>query len=172
MAETLSISSIVPRKSLLYRSLREAGIEVLQQTASEKWSDHNVHDPGITILEALCYVITEISGQLNFSFEDLIATPKGIADANINYPSAATNLPCKAVTLTDFRKAILDLPEIRNAFFEITNESKIPVYYTPPSGPLTYNSGATVLPIQWVGCIRYSWRWKMIISMRILYRLL
>ncbi|HET6994617.1 MAG TPA: hypothetical protein VFI06_06530, partial [Chitinophagaceae bacterium] len=124
MPETvLPISSVVPRESMLFRSLREKGIGVLQQRANRTWTDHNVHDPGITILEALCYVITEPGNQLNFSFEELIATPQGIKDANINYPSAATNLPCKAVTITDFRKIILDLPDIRNAYFDVTRES-------------------------------------------------
>jgi hypothetical protein len=151
MAETLSISRIVDRESSLFRSLREKGIGSLQKNTSVAWSDHNVHDPGITLLEALSYVITEIANQLNFSFEDLIATAKGIADANVNYPSAGTNLPCKAVTLIDFRKVILDLPEIRNAYFDVTTDSKIPVFYTPPSGPLTYNSGPTLLPILWGG---------------------
>ena len=151
MAETLSISRIVDRESSLFRSLRERGIGSLQKNASVAWSDHNVHDPGITILEALCYVISEIGNQLNFSFEDLIATVKGIADANVNYPSAGTNLPCKAVTLIDFRKIILDLPEIRNAYFDVTNLSKIPVFYTLPSGTLTYSPAATDLRILWVG---------------------
>ena len=151
MADALLISKVVPRESMLFRSLRKRGIEKLQGTTTSTWSDHNVHDPGITILEGLCYVITEIANQLNFSFEDLIATAKGIADANINYPSAATNLPCKAVTITDFRKIILDLPEIRNAFFEITNESKIPVYYNPLLQTLTYDHSPDVLPLMWGG---------------------
>jgi len=157
MADTiLSISRVVPRKSMLFRSLREEGIEDLQQKASTTWSDHNVHDPGITMLESICFTITELGNQLNFSFGDLIATSKGIADAAINYPSAATNLPCNAITILDYRKIILDLPEIRNAYFEMTNESNIPVYYDPEPGiglppELTYIQKNGVLPIQWGG---------------------
>lgn len=146
----LTISPIVSRESLLFRSLREKGIEQLQQKAAITWTDHNVHDPGITLLEALCYVITEPGNQLGFSFKDLIATPSGIANANIDYPSAATNLPCKAVTITDFRKIILDLPEIRNAFFETTTESKIPVFYDKDQ-KLTYDSGLALAPLLWGG---------------------
>ena len=25
-----------------------------------EWTDHNTHDPGITVLEALCYVLTDL----------------------------------------------------------------------------------------------------------------
>src|SRR6478752_3203439 len=112
MAEVGSlISRKVPRKSMLFHTLRDAGILDLQKRAAASWTDHNVHDPGVTLLEAVCYVITEVSNQLNFPIADLIATPKGIAEANINYPSAATNLPGHPVSINDFRKIILDLPE-------------------------------------------------------------
>lgn len=152
MAKTiLPISNVVPRESLLFRSLREKGIEELQKKAAQTWNDHNVHDPGITLLEALCYVITEPANQLNFSIEDLIATTQGIADRNTNYPSAATNLPCKAVTITDFRKIIFDLPEIRNAYFDITNESKIAVFFDSSLKNLTYDAGPDTSPLLWGG---------------------
>ena len=151
MAETtLSISALVPRESMLFRSLREKGIDEISRSASQTWTDHNVHDFGITCLEAFCFIITEAGNQLNFAFRDLIATPKGIADANINYPSAATNLPSKAITITDFRKIILDLPEIRNAYFETTRESKVPVFYDEFKN-LTYDSSIAVAPVLWGG---------------------
>jgi hypothetical protein len=156
MDDNSSISRLVPMESMLFRSLREKAIEELQKKAGLTWSDHNIHDPGITLLESFCYVITELGNLLNFSFGDLIATAKGIADAVINYPTAAINLPVSAVTILDYRKILLDLPEIRNAYFEITNESKIPVYYDPNPGPglspkLTYVQNSDVYPIQWGG---------------------
>jgi len=147
----ITILPVVSRESLLFRSLRQKGIEELQQIASDTWSDHNVHDPGISLHEAFCYIITEAANQLNFSFKDLIATAKGIADANINYPSAATNLPCKAVTLIDFRKIILDLPEIRNAYFDVTTDSKIAVFYDSVLKQLTYTAGPNTTAILWGG---------------------
>ena len=39
--------------------LRELGIQRLEQLATGQWTDFNTHDPGITILEALCYAITD-----------------------------------------------------------------------------------------------------------------
>src|SRR3954465_4600018 len=40
--------------------LRREGIGFIQKAGSDQWTDYNVHDPGITILEALCYGITDL----------------------------------------------------------------------------------------------------------------
>src|SRR5438477_4898224 len=42
-----------------FNFLRQEGIQRIQQLASATWTDHNLHDPGITVLETLCYALTE-----------------------------------------------------------------------------------------------------------------
>ena len=39
-------------------------MELIRRWASESWTDHNVHDPGITILEACSYAMTELGLRL------------------------------------------------------------------------------------------------------------
>ncbi len=38
-----------------FSSLRQEGIALVQALSGGTWTDYNLHDPGVTILEALCY---------------------------------------------------------------------------------------------------------------------
>ena len=38
-----------------FEKLRKEGIEYIAQLSGKIWTDHNIHDPGITILEMLCF---------------------------------------------------------------------------------------------------------------------
>jgi len=51
-------STIIPMtppamKSQDFSFLREEGMELLRDVAAQTWTDHNLHDPGITLLELL-----------------------------------------------------------------------------------------------------------------------
>ena len=41
-------------QALDYALLRQEGIDLIARLAGKRWTDYNSHDPGITILEALC----------------------------------------------------------------------------------------------------------------------
>ena len=58
-----------------WHSLRSQGIDILQTMNEEQpqWTDYNTHDPGITLLESLCYAISDLTYRLNFPIEDLLA---------------------------------------------------------------------------------------------------
>lgn len=58
-----------------FLALKEAGIEYIQQLSGNHWTDFNHHDPGITILEQLCYGITEISNQTRLDYPELLCSP-------------------------------------------------------------------------------------------------
>ncbi len=51
--------SIQEGPSLDFKKLLDDGIADVQHMAGENWTDYNVHDPGVTILEQLCYALTE-----------------------------------------------------------------------------------------------------------------
>ena len=42
-----------------FDALRERGIGWAQQASGRLWTDYNLHDPGVTLIEALCYALTE-----------------------------------------------------------------------------------------------------------------
>lgn len=49
-----------------YYFLREKGIEYIQSLSGAVWSDHNLHDPGITTLEILCYALSDLGYRTAF----------------------------------------------------------------------------------------------------------
>ncbi len=120
MPEALTISSRKPQSDAFdYEALRKAGIDIIENTGSTFWTDYNVHDPGITILELLCYAITDLSYRANNSIPDLLATPKN-AKENIlkQFFSASKIFPNSAVTLNDYRKIIIDIEGVKNAWLQ------------------------------------------------------
>lgn len=95
--------------------LREKALTYIQQNSSATWTDHNIHDPGITIMEALCYALADVGYRMNFPMQDLITNDSGNFPAHaFYYPQDI--LPCHPVTINDFRKILIDLPLIKNAW--------------------------------------------------------
>ena len=60
-----------------YRLLRQAGMDYIESLGSQYWTDYNIHDPGITVLELLCYAITDLGYRTSFNIKDLLALPSG-----------------------------------------------------------------------------------------------
>jgi hypothetical protein len=56
-----------------WQQLRTAGIEHIENLGSDIWTDYNLHDPGITILEVLCYALTDLGYRTNFDIKDILA---------------------------------------------------------------------------------------------------
>lgn len=100
-----------------FEFLREQGIEHLEKLATRLWSDFNSHDPGVTILELLCYAITDLGYRT--SLEDLtIFNPAGGA---VSGPSKSFYTPGEIfrnspLTWDDYRRILIDLPEVANAW--------------------------------------------------------
>ena len=89
--------------------LRQQGIELVQQLCGESWTDYNLHDPGVTILEALCYAITDLSYRTEFPMADLLAGRDGKIRLEQNaFFIREDILSSNPVTVNDFRKYILD----------------------------------------------------------------
>lgn len=107
-----------PDSALNYEFLRAKGLELVQRYAGSKWTDYNLHDPGVTILEYLCYAITDLAYRSGFDIKDILAGKDGKIDLekNLFYPKHQI-LTSKPVLINDFRKLIIDsIPEIHNAW--------------------------------------------------------
>ena len=64
--------------SLDFDRLRAEGIRLLENLATEVWTDFNAHDPGITILELLCYALTDLGYRARMlPIQDIAAGPGG-----------------------------------------------------------------------------------------------
>jgi hypothetical protein len=145
-----------------FQKLRKEGIAHCQALASDLWTDFNLHDPGLTILEVLCYALTDLGYRTNLPIADLIARSpqrkqedqalaggdgKSLDD---NFFTAEQILTCNPVTMLDLRKLVIDVAGVRNAWIERADRSEIPIYlnheslqlqYDPPAG-LTGGDGA------------------------------
>lgn len=101
--------------------LRREGIGFIAQMGSRKWTDYNVHDPGITILEAFCYAITDLTYRIGWDIEDIL-TPEVASSKPLRpYPNQAfftarEILTVNPVTPDDFRRLLIDLAGVRNAW--------------------------------------------------------
>ncbi|HEX8622844.1 MAG TPA: hypothetical protein VF718_12830 [Allosphingosinicella sp.] len=91
-----------------YTALRDEGVRLAQLRSGGVWTDYNEHDPGVTILEILCYALTELGYRAGFPVEDLIAAPRDQGDAGEVLMAPAALFGCEPVTEADFRRLLID----------------------------------------------------------------
>jgi len=127
MIESVTIAKKLPEDSVLnYDFLRATGIRHIQELAGHIWTDHNAHDPGITILEQLCYAITDLAYRIDNKIPDLLARKGGSAYQDLFGP--ADILTSNPVTLLDIRKLVIDVPGVKNAWIEGVEEASAVPY--------------------------------------------
>lgn len=103
--------------ALDHQQLYAIGLNHIQQLSSRIWTDYNVHDPGITTLELLCYTLTDLSYRATFPIEDLLASEQdNAATMQQQFFTARQILPNRALTLLDYRKLLIDRPGVKNAW--------------------------------------------------------
>lgn len=119
-AETIpTISKLQPVQDFNY--LREKGLKYIQQLSGKLWTDHNLHDPGITIMEVLCYALMDLGYRSAFNIKDIITENDGTPVQNA-FHTAANIFTTNPVTVNDYRKLLIDIPGIRNAWL-FTNDA-------------------------------------------------
>jgi len=108
-----------------FSSLRQQGMRFTQEFSGNIWTDYNAHDPGITILEQLCYGLTDLIYRANFEVADYLVDSEGKLDLEyLGLASAEQIMPCRPTTLTDYRLAILDaVNEIERLWFSPIDSS-------------------------------------------------
>ncbi len=133
-----------------FNFLRAEGLKYIEELASAFWTDYNTHDPGITMLEALCYAITELGYRTDFDIKDLIANEQGAIDENQTFFSAKTILTAEPLTINDYRKLLVDIIGVKNAWlypyrdesFELVGEpeQEVPLFAHCKKDILTYET--------------------------------
>ena len=142
-----------PSMALDYNELRKEGIAYLENVVSSLWTDYNVHDPGITLLELLCFGITDVAYRTSFDDADLFAQevvldgegkPKKQASPFI---TAREALSCAPVTANDYRRLILDecYENVRNVWVEKTTQT---LYGDPKKHQLTNKNASGHIPFK------------------------
>ncbi len=99
-----------------YFLLRANGFSFIEELANANWTDYNAHDPGITTLEALCYALSELGYRTGFPIEDLLTEEGGLIGFRQAFFTTRTILTNNPLTVIDFRKILIDLPNIDNGW--------------------------------------------------------
>lgn len=128
MADTTDNSTSILKNDpdfagLDFNALRAEGIGYIAELSGKIWTDHNVHDPGITILELLCYALIDLGYRTRMPAVDLFSrNPADAAAKDDNFFTPAEILTCNPVTIMDFRKLLIDIPGVKNAWLEVSEE--------------------------------------------------
>jgi hypothetical protein len=117
-------SAPLPAARDFYR-LRSEGIGRIAESSGAVWTDYNTHDPGISILEALAFAITELSYRTGFPIEDILASAAVSAGASADDPypdqaffNARRILTVNPTTPEDLRRLLIDVAAVRNAWMQ------------------------------------------------------
>jgi hypothetical protein len=117
MSTQISIKRRPPRTpDGSFEQLRREGIRLLQDLSGEQWTDFNLHDPGITMLEQLCYALTDLMHRADQAVADILTGENG----KIDFARQSLHLPeqiyaCRPTTVEDIRRALLDrVPSVDN----------------------------------------------------------
>lgn len=121
MNELKRISRDPPTNSMEdYSHLYRTGIARAQELAGETWTDYNDHDPGVTILQQLCYALTDLAYRTEHPIEDILAPAPGEEGRQPRHTfyTGEKILTCNPLTINDYRKIVYDrIGPLRNAWF-------------------------------------------------------
>jgi hypothetical protein len=119
MAESDSIKRVRDDPyGLDFEVLKKEGLSLAQSLSGGTWTDYNAHDPGVTILDQLCFGLTELAYRSGFEIPDYLAAENGSIDFDalaLFKPEAI--LPSHPVTLIDYAKLLFvahaDIDDVR-----------------------------------------------------------
>lgn len=116
-----------------FNALRTSSIDYLSSLTGKVWTDYNVHDPGITILEMLIYALLDLGYRTNFSAIDIFTKGPPDSEKENNFFTPAQILSCNPLTITDFRKLLIDIDGVKNAWLTIATDVNIDTICNPPT---------------------------------------
>ncbi len=102
-----------------YAQLKKAGLAYLQQINGHVWTNYNETDPGVTILEQVCYALTELGYCSDFSIEDMLTAEDGKIAYHNQFFEAAAILTSAAITVRDYQNLIFDkFPQVQAIYLQ------------------------------------------------------
>ncbi len=91
-----------------YEKLRADALSLVQKLSGHIWTDYNISDPGVTILEQLCFAITDLGYKTGFPVEEILAGPNGQIDPEAHAFFSKGEILCSGpITTKDFCKLLL-----------------------------------------------------------------
>lgn len=100
-----------------FNNLRAVAIAAAQDASGDIWTDYNLHDPGVTLLEQTVFGLTEVAYFGDHAVRDLLTGPDGdFALEQLALFSPAEVLPGRPVTWDDLASALSDLDHVDRVF--------------------------------------------------------
>ena len=145
MADTDSNISISKTDSgfppyLDFDKLRSSAITYLGNLSGNIWTDHNVHDPGITILEMLIYALMDLGYRSNMPVEDLLARNPEDKSKDTNFFTPSQILANNPLTITDYRKMLVDIKHVKNAWLVIEDQWPVDLCGATPNDGVNFRN--------------------------------
>lgn len=91
-----------------FKALKALGLSYIQAHGSAQWINLNPSDPGVTILEQLCYAFTELGYCNNFTVKDILTNANGELEIENQFYLPEAILTTAPITIDDFVKVICD----------------------------------------------------------------
>ncbi len=113
-----------------FEDLRRASVSYAQEASGEIWTDYNVHDPGVTLLEQTCFALSQIAYQVSLPTRDLLTTGRG----HFNAQDLALFKPRKVlstypVTRHDLSAWLCDCPGIESVSIAAPTEAEAGLFH-------------------------------------------
>ncbi len=104
-----------------YNQMRSESIAFIEQICGVNWSNLNDSDPGITILDQICFALTELGYCGSFSIPDILTDRLGKLQFENQFYAPEKILTSSAITPTDLAKYLVDrIKPVKNSFLTPT----------------------------------------------------
>lgn len=127
---------VATKNDLDFYFLRKKGIEYIEELGSNLWTDLNSHDPGVTIVEMICYAITDLGMRIEMPIENLLTSASSKDNIQSQFYKASEVFPTKALTALDYRKLFTDVEGIKNCWLRKYEKT---VYVNCKESKLSYS---------------------------------
>lgn len=133
--------NVATQDDLDFYFLRKEGIAYIEELGGSLWTDLNSHDPAVTILEMLCYAITDLGMRIDMPIQNLLTSENQSENLNSQFYKASEIFPTKAVTALDYRKLFIDIEGVKNCWLRKFEKT---VFVDCKNDKLSYNKNAFV----------------------------
>lgn len=88
-------------------ALKKKGLGIIEELSGAVWNNYNSSDPGVTILDQICYALTELGYCNDFSIQDILTRENGSIDFKNQFYFPQEILTSAPVTIADYKKFVL-----------------------------------------------------------------
>lgn len=111
-----------------FKVLKELGLQSIQQASGNQWTNFNAGDPGVTILDQLCYALTELGYCVDFPIEDILTKEDGKLAFENQFFDPENLLTSAPITKEDYIRLLVDeIKEIDNAVIIPLRNNSVPI---------------------------------------------